>query len=167
VSARGIESISFAFVPFNPLMVGLPSFPAPTAAPTSPTNRKIGGTRLRLRRDEVEKRLEHRGGLLNGGDVVLGPFEARNDYDVEALRKEIMLHGDSSSKGVGASNAKAWLKRRQQQDVTFPGSSHLGERQTAAEQECYVGNDQLSCYPTSGLEVDQGTWSKVSLFDLW
>jgi len=36
----------------------------------------------------------------------------------------------------------------------------LEERQTQAENTCFVGNEVLSCYPTADTTVTQGRWSK-------
>ncbi|PWN50857.1 hypothetical protein IE53DRAFT_379414 [Violaceomyces palustris] len=36
----------------------------------------------------------------------------------------------------------------------------LASRQTAAEEQCFVGNEQLSCYPTEGSQIVQDTWSR-------
>lgn len=49
-----------------------------------------------------------------------------------------------------------------QEDESY---SNWLKRQTQAEQTCFVGNDQLSCYPNSGTEVVQDRWSKVSFWD--
>lgn len=36
----------------------------------------------------------------------------------------------------------------------------LSKRQTAAQERCFVGNDQLSCYPTANTTVLQNAWSR-------
>ncbi|KAK0563873.1 hypothetical protein OC844_001999 [Tilletia horrida] len=57
-----------------------------------------------------------------------------------------------------------WDQMRRASERSTPEMEHivadLERRQTAAEEKCYVGNAQLSCYPTSGLQIPQGTWSK-------
>ena len=42
--------------------------------------------------------------------------------------------------------------------------AEIEKRQTAEQERCYVGNDQLSCYPTAGTDLVQGQWSRVSPF---
>ncbi|UZJ56739.1 hypothetical protein CBS101457_006059 [Exobasidium rhododendri] len=132
--------------------------PAPTAAPLY--GRNHGDVKIRLRGEDIKERLEQGGGLVTGDDFVLGPFEARNEGDVEALRREMGLSRDSTSGVDAALNAKAWLSRQRQQRAGIVKKRDFGKRQTTAEQDCFVGNDQLSCYPTSGLQVDQGTWDR-------
>lgn len=48
------------------------------------------------------------------------------------------------------------------QDSSSETDVMLEERQTQAEDTCFVGNDVLSCYPTANTSVTQGRWSKVS-----
>lgn len=121
--------------------------PAPTRAPLPMS--KNHPRHFRLQEEDAQPELGQE-------DIVLGPFKVKSEHEVDALRREIGLDRDSIKRGDAGHNAKLWLskqgKRRQ-----------LEKRQNAAEQECFVGNNQLSCYPTAGLRVNQGTWSRVSL----
>jgi hypothetical protein len=142
---------------------GIPPFAVPTAAPVAKRGNSRG-KKLRLRENDLKDIFMERGGRLSEGydDIILGPFEARNDREVELLRKEIGLDADNIEGGRAVERAGNWLKRQQRQDPTLQNQKERKKRQTAEEQQCFVGNDQLSCYPTSGLRVNQGTWSRVS-----
>lgn len=135
-----------------------PPSPAPTVAPLARGEASGVGLKVKVRGEQLAERLVGRG---LGDTIVLGPFEARGEQDVDALRKEIGLDTVNVKGGNAAQNAKHWLASQQQ--AGLPGDRMtVKKRQTAEEEECFVGNDQLSCYPPSGQQVKQGTWSKVS-----
>lgn len=50
-----------------------------------------------------------------------------------------------------------WMARGQSRPSEH---SSKQRRQTAAEEACYVGNQDLSCYPTAGTSIAQNTWSR-------
>jgi hypothetical protein len=140
--------------------------PAPTAAPVVvPRDAKTPVmAKLRIREDEVKARLKKRGGMMSSNDIVLGPFRGRSKEEVEALKREIGLDLNNIKRSDAAFNAQQWLKREGQQEGSIlERSLGIQKRQTADEQSCFVGNGKLSCYPTTGLHVEQGTWSKVSV----
>lgn len=128
----------------------MPASPDPTPAPL--VARSHQPKRIKLQQDEVKR------AIFEERDILLGPFEARAEGDLEALCREIGLDSDSIKRGLAVDNAKAWLARHEREG----GPKKMTKRQTTAEQRCFVGNSQLSCYPTAGMQVDQGTWSKVS-----
>lgn len=109
-----------------------------------------------MHQDELAERA-----LAREEDILLGPFTARKAKDVDALRREIGLDKDSVERGRAADNAKAWLSKQRRENKKRTVSDRLSKRQTEKEQECFVGNNKLSCYPTTGLQVKQGTWSRV------
>nr|CDI55201.1 putative protein (N-terminal fragment) [Melanopsichium pennsylvanicum 4] len=43
---------------------------------------------------------------------------------------------------------------------SLPQHNKKQRRQTAAEETCYVGNQDLSCYPTTGTTIVQNDWSR-------
>lgn len=128
--------------------------PAPTPAPLAARNHQ--GKRIKLQQDKVER------AAFGKNDILLGPFEASEEEEVDVLRREIGLDTNSIKRGYAAENAKAWLLKQQKRQ----SPKKMERRQTTAEQRCFVGNSQLSCYPTAGVQIDQGTWSKVSCTEL-
>lgn len=123
------------------------------------------------RQNEAESDLNRRAAEPDASEErILGPFMARSEEDVLAVKRALILEQRS---------AAGWIQRRRdiepRQDELLPGPVKIDEqdepqqsaeemlfrRQTDAENTCYVGNEFLSCYPTSGIQVVQGTWSKV------
>ncbi|CAD6933238.1 unnamed protein product [Tilletia laevis] len=123
-------------------------------------------------------------------EQIVGPFWARSQEDVRRAKIEwdaeqakkrrarpakpdqaVWIRGRS---GQGVPNAindqdllrrstdldtspeSEWVKIRANEDM----SAEMEQRQTEDQEKCYVGNAQLSCYPTAGLEVPQGRYSK-------
>lgn len=106
-------------------------------------------------------------GLAGDDSILLGPFMVRNKADIEHLRHEIGLRPNDFRRREAAHNARMWLER-QQDGAGEDRSGGMEEaiapllrRQTREEQRCFVGNEQLSCYPTSGTRITQGEWGKV------
>ena len=140
-----------------------PPSPAPTVAPLARGEANGAGLKVRVREEQLGERLVGRG---LGDTIVLGPFEARGEQDVDALRKEIGVDTVNVKEGSAAPNARRWLASQQQAGLPG-GKMTVKKRQTTEEEECFVGNDQLSCYPPSGQQVKEGTWSKVSCIAWW
>ncbi|KAK0550911.1 hypothetical protein OC846_003481 [Tilletia horrida] len=110
-------------------------------------------------------------------EQIVGPFWARSQDDVRRAKLDWDAEQARKRKARPAAGLSSNKVRRQQQQQQQSGSLDalhnqdlvarsrqddelLEERQTADEERCYVGNAQLSCYPTSNLQVAQGTWSK-------
>lgn len=92
---------------------------------------------------------------------LIGPFEARSENDVRRLRR--MIVSERRRTGSPVEDVVARVMSRQDIDkpaVVPPHEELLTERQTAAQQECYTGNENLACYPTNTTDVSQGTWGK-------
>lgn len=131
----------------------------------TPLSRRAPGDPVKVRIDRKEWRdIQRRRDLMPGSEghreIILGPFFAKDEEDVQILQRHMGLDRQSVLQGKALSNARAWLQRRK----ILEEESDLYSRQTEAEQECFVGNDQLSCYPTSGTKFIQGQWGRVSLY---
>lgn len=127
------------------------AYPAPTAAPL--LARSVAEVEHKMRRRQQDDVLSPSNNREDA--VILGPFHARTEKDILALRKETGTEGKDLLNGQAYLNAKAWL--RQQGDK----KGMMYKRQTSADQACFVGNNRLSCYPQSGMRFEQDTWGKV------
>lgn len=100
--------------------------------------RWVEGQQVELKRNAIEH--------LHGG---FGEFEIRRGDQMDLDSRDLL--GEEQEE----------LELRGQEDESY---SDWVKRQTQAEQTCFVGNEHLSCYPTTGTEVVQDRWSKVSLY---
>ncbi|KDN46637.1 hypothetical protein K437DRAFT_106334 [Tilletiaria anomala UBC 951] len=183
-------------MPSPPPAPPAPPAPAPTRAATSAAvlHDDSDGSRIEhlvLQQDELEVAIRRRNTASSSKDTIAGPFFARSENDVLALKRTLLesererrrskgRSSSSNSNGISSNKKrdKGFLQKRGQHAIEevlkaqqreqllgpyFRDSGHEGmmlERQTAQENECFVGNDVLSCYPTSDTTVVQGSWSK-------
>lgn len=134
-------------------------FPSPSPAPAAAPAPTVPPTRrsqhepehVRIPAHDFDRRVSQHGAdaVQANSEHILGPFWARDIHQVMAIKRDV-LHNPTYQ-------PNEWLPRAE------PGSSlpnSIQRRQTEAEQRCYVGNDELSCYPTAGTTVVQNTWSR-------
>ncbi|KAJ1022393.1 hypothetical protein NDA13_005301 [Ustilago tritici] len=118
--------------------------PAPAPAPTTPPTRR--GPHEPEHRlvpaDEFNKRLSENQERAQKREEILGPFWARDMDQVLQIKRDVLR------------------RRSKRQLVDQPEQSPIQRRQTAGEERCYVGNEDLSCYPDAGTTIAQNTWSK-------
>ncbi|SJX64789.1 uncharacterized protein SRS1_15212 [Sporisorium reilianum f. sp. reilianum] len=119
--------------------------PAPAPAPTAPPTRRNQHEpdHILIRADDFDQRLRQHGAQAAERERILGPFWARDMDQVMQIKRDVV------QRGLGAnpqSDASEHSKRQR--------------RQTAAEETCFVGNEDLSCYPTAGTTIVQNNWSR-------
>ncbi|PWN89221.1 hypothetical protein FA10DRAFT_138582 [Acaromyces ingoldii] len=163
-----------------------PLMPRATAAPMRRSAEDP--VRLRVREEHIVERQQRsmldkrgleddKGKRAQGEDIVLGPFYARSQEDVERMRRQVGIDRRALQDGEAVGNAKRYMQeedaaarnlllerdwyRARAAEHEVQEHRLLTKRQTEAEQQCFVGNEKLSCYPTANTRVDQGTWSKL------
>lgn len=128
-----------------------PAFPAAAPVPTPPPTRRSQHEpeHLQLRADDFDQRIQHHQADAAKREQILGPFWARDMDEVMLIKRDVLKQNSSPN--------SEWMPRGQS------SSSKQGDiqrRQTEAEQRCYVGNDELSCYPTANTTIVQNDWSR-------
>jgi hypothetical protein len=161
--------------------------PAPTAAPLRRHASDV--PRVRVRADEFAERAallaeqQQQAGSAAPQEVVVGPFygglaeaqRVRRQLESEpgaARRLAAEARQAGSERSLPDSESPLRPRARAVRAQQLADEDLLGKRlvpdaewtkrQTAEEQRCFVGNDQLSCFPTADTRVTQGTWSRVS-----
>jgi hypothetical protein len=90
--------------------------------------------------------------------LLLAQHEEREEAQTKSARS---TSADAEEdRGLGP-----YFRREAVEEESMEGM--LEERQTQAENTCFVGNEVLSCYPTADTTVTQGRWSKVSSESFW
>ncbi|CAO1628835.1 unnamed protein product [Parajaminaea phylloscopi] len=85
---------------------------------------------------------------------IVGPFQALSPSALKGIQ-------DRVSQEVGRRKGRFALRDIVEEAMqTVEQGEVLAERQTAAQNECYTGNENLSCYPTSNTTVVQGSWGR-------
>lgn len=102
-----------------------------------------------MRADEFGKRLLEQESSADGKEEVLGPFWARDMDQVMEIKREVLQRR--------AKRRLDWQPRAKSRPTE---QRAIQRRQTPAEETCYVGNQDLSCYPTSNTTIVQNTWSR-------
>ncbi|KAJ1025117.1 hypothetical protein NDA16_002623 [Ustilago loliicola] len=125
--------------------------PAPAPAPTTPpTRRNPHEPEHRVvPADEFNRRLLENEESAEKREEILGPFWARDMDQVVQIKCDVLRR---RAKRQLADEPKVQPRSAQQ--------SRIQRRQTAAEETCFVGNEDLSCYPNAGTTIAQNTWSK-------
>lgn len=125
--------------------------PAPAPAPTAPPTRRSQHEpeHLLVPADEFDKRLlQHEPGAAQR-EHILGPFWARDMDQVMEIKRHVLERR--------ANRNLEWMPRAQSRSSE---QAPKQRRQTPAEETCYVGNQDLSCYPTAGTTIVQNNWSR-------
>lgn len=95
--------------------------------------------------------------LSSSGIDLLGPYEAQTPQNARRLRKMIVMERRRTGKRVEEVIADVMGR---EEEANAAAEFEMRRRQTAQQQECYTGNENLSCYPTSSTNVTQGEWGK-------
>ncbi|PWZ00377.1 hypothetical protein BCV70DRAFT_188615 [Testicularia cyperi] len=145
--------------------------PAPSPAvaagpmPTQPPMRRSVDEphHLRIRADDFERRLQAHQQDQQPVVQILGPFWARDAEDVVEIKRQLTRNRQPrrlSDRDALAHNLEVkdepWARRQEQAYQQL----RLGRRQSAAQEECFVGNEDLSCYPVDGTTISQNSWSR-------
>lgn len=108
-------------------------------------------------------------------DGIVGPFFVDSQFEVKQVRQRVSQKMKISvQKQEFRSIVEAVVQEAHTQTPSDPkgrndnlsanqfgrSESSLQGRQTAEQNECYTGNENLSCYPTSNTTIAQGTWGK-------
>ncbi|KAN0064332.1 hypothetical protein ACQY0O_002527 [Thecaphora frezii] len=162
--------------------------PVPLPMPTPPPNKRSVNEPDRLRlgpRDFVEllDRDDAAGGHL------VGPFYPRDADEIELIKRQVSEKRRRGQFRTGQANDVLDLvARRSPQDAntdllaarsleerirswelgrrdSYQGMDEsrrvdLERRQTTAQEQCFVGNEDLSCYPTAGTQIVQNHWAR-------
>lgn len=160
--------------PDSPPLNNARTAPQATAVPRDPLEPhyfRLPAASVNARRDSTTP-LQDRTDEAAPRDVeFVGPFVARTEDSARRVRRQVV---EARKRGVRVQDAVEDALRGQEEVVSpaemeerqgwadEDSSPSMEERQTSAEEECYTGNQNLSCYPTNTTTVAQGTWSKVS-----
>ncbi|EST09290.2 hypothetical protein PSEUBRA_000878 [Kalmanozyma brasiliensis GHG001] len=137
-SHRGADAIQKR----SPSPAPAPAVVAPASAPTPPPTRRRQHEpeHIQVRAEDFDKRaLQHQADAAKR-EQILGPYWARDMDEVMDIKRDLLRTKSDPS--------------NDQEQI------RLQRRQTAAQERCYVGNDELSCFPTANTTIVQNSWSR-------
>lgn len=140
-----------------------------------PTSEAAAGVHLRVPAEEVVRsswQIVQAGNRLDAirSDELVGPFVADSERTVRNMRRKVAQEVRRRGRNLKLKDVVDDVFRTAQSDGRRDGPLHrlehfeaspaLAERQTAAQSECYTGNENLACYPTTNTTVVQDHWGQ-------